>query len=129
MLLSAKTGQRTEKLLKSVLAAKDQFRRWISTSIINDIINDALLYQAPSKVGLKSGNIHYVVQASTCPPTFVLFCNDAKLFTDTYKNFLERKIRESLGFEGTPLKLIFRSKPLRKSEQDKKKIDKLLLKQ
>ena len=120
MLVSAKTGQRTDKLLKAVLDASRQYSRWINTRIINDIIEDAVMYQAPPKHGLKGGKIYYTVQASISPPTFVLFCNDVKCFPSSYEQYLDRKIREALGFQGTPLKLLFREKGQRRLELDMK---------
>ncbi len=120
MLVSAKTGQRTDKLLKAVLDASRQYSKWVSTRIINDVIDEAVMYQAPPKHGLKGGKIYYAVQASSSPPTFVLFCNDAKCFSSNYEQYLERKLREALGFQGTPLKLLFREKGQRRIELDMK---------
>jgi GTP-binding protein len=114
VLVSAKTGQRIDKVLTAAKKAETQFRRWVTTRALTEIINDALNFHSPPRVGSKSGRIHYCVQSSTAPPTFVLFCNDPKLFADSYRQYLERKIRESLGFEGTPIKIIFRQKTLRK---------------
>ena len=67
----------------------------------------------PPTVGSRSGRIYYCIQSSTAPPTFVFFVNDPAIFTDNYKRYLERKIRDSLNFEGTPIKMVFRGKALR----------------
>lgn len=69
----------------------------------------------------RSGRIYYALQVASGPPTFVLFVNDPSLFTDTYKRYLEKKIRESLKFQGTPIRMIFRGKALRKIAYDTKK--------
>jgi hypothetical protein len=67
----------------------------------------------PPTVGSRSGRIYYCIQSSTAPPTFVFFVNDPAIFTDNYKRYLERKIRDSLNFDGTPIKMVFRGKALR----------------
>lgn len=119
VLVSAKTGQRIDKVLVAAKKAVVQYRRWVPTKTLTEIVNDALNFHSPARVGGKSGRIHYVVQSSTAPPTFVLFCNDPKLFGDSYRQYLDRKIRESLGFEGTPIRIILRQKTLRKVNMGK----------
>jgi GTPase len=113
VLCSALTGQRTEKLLEAIDTSAEQFSRRISTNVLNEVVSDATMWMAPPTVGSRSGKIYYVIQVSAAPPTLVFFVNDPKLFTDNYKRFLERKIRDSLNFEGTPIKFIFRGKQLR----------------
>ena len=112
-LISAKTGQRTEKLFEAVDRAAKQFSRRIPTAIINEVVQDATAWMAPPTVGSRAGRIYYCIQTSTAPPTIVVFCNDPALFTDNYQRFLERKIRDALDFEGTPIKMIFRGKTIR----------------
>ena len=101
VLVSAKTGQRTEKLFEAVDRAAKQFSRRISTSIINEVVQDATAWMAPPTVGSRAGRIYYAIQTSTAPPTLVIFCNDPALFTDNYQRYLERKIRDALDFDGT----------------------------
>lgn len=113
LLVSAKTGQRTEKLFECIDTAAEQFNRRISTSVINEVVQDATMWLAPPTVGSRSGRIYYTIQVSTAPPTIVHFVNDPALFTDNYQRFLERKVRDALNFEGTPIKMIFRGKTLR----------------
>jgi len=113
ILISAMTGQRTEKLFEAVNKAAKQFSRRVSTAVLNEIVHDATLWMAPPTVGSRSGRIYYSIQTSTAPPTIVIFCNDPALFTDNYRRFLERKVRDSLDFGGTPLKIIYRGKALR----------------
>jgi GTPase len=112
-LISAKTGQRTEKLFSLVDRAAKQFSRRIPTAVLNEVIQDAVLWMAPPRVGAKTGRVYYCIQISVAPPTIVIFVNNPNLFTESYQRYLERKIRDNLDFEGTPLKLIFRGKSLR----------------
>mmetsp|Transcript_29458 Transcript_29458/g.49342 ORF Transcript_29458/g.49342 Transcript_29458/m.49342 type:complete len:586 (+) Transcript_29458:128-1885(+) len=113
VLISATTGQRTEKLFSSVDRSASQFGRRIPTAVLNEIVNDATLWMAPPTIKSRSGRIYYCIQISTAPPTIVFFCNDPDLFTDNYQRFLERKIRDALNFEGTPIKMIWRGKSIR----------------
>ena len=112
-LVSAQTGQRTEKLLESIDVAVKQFTKRVSTAIINEVVSEATMWMAPPTVGSRAGRIYYCMQVSTAPPTFVFFVNDPALFTENYQKFLERKIRESLDFDGTPIKMLWRGKQLR----------------
>jgi hypothetical protein len=113
VLVSAATGQRVEKLIESVDASAEQFHRRIPTAVLNEIVNDATLWLAPPTIGGRSGRIYYCMQVSTAPPTIVFFVNDPDLFTDGYQRFMERKIRDALSFEGTPIRMVFRGKSLR----------------
>ncbi len=90
-----------------------QFARRIPTSILNEVVQDSIVWLAPPTIGTRSGRLYYSMQVSTSPPTLVHFVNDPDLFTDNYQRFLERKIRESLKFEGVPIKMIFKGKSLR----------------
>mmetsp|Transcript_14156 Transcript_14156/g.14253 ORF Transcript_14156/g.14253 Transcript_14156/m.14253 type:complete len:303 (+) Transcript_14156:246-1154(+) len=113
LLISAKTGQRTEKLFSAIDRAAAQFTRRVPTAVMNEVVQEATLWMAPPTIGSRSGRIYYTIQTSQAPPTLVMFVNDASLFTDNYKRYLERKIRDALGFEGTPIRMIFRGKSLR----------------
>lgn len=84
VLTSATTGQRTEKLFASVDRSATQFTRRISTSILNEIVNDATLWLAPPTIGARSGRIYYCMQVTTAPPTIVFFVNDPDLFTGIF---------------------------------------------
>ena len=108
--ISAKTGLRIDKLFPLIKRVKEQNERRISTGLLNDVINDAIaLVQPPSDKG-KRLKIYYATQASTKPPTFILFVNNAELAHYSYVRYLENKIRETFGFEGTPIKFIIREK-------------------
>jgi GTP-binding protein len=108
---SAQTKQRVAKIMEAAERALLQGRRRISTSLVNQVINEAVALVPPpaSKRG-KRLRIYYSSQVSTSPPTFLLFSNDAKLLTPSYRTYIERKIREAFGFAGTPIVVALRSK-------------------
>ena len=82
----------------------------ISTNVLNQLISDAqLVNPIPMKNG-KMPKIYYMTQASVKPPTFIVFVNDPTMIHFSYMRFLENRIRESFGFEGTPIRLILRGK-------------------
>ncbi|MEM9924616.1 MAG: ribosome biogenesis GTPase Der [Cyanobacteria bacterium P01_D01_bin.50] len=112
--VSALTGQRVIKILDLVNQAIEQHRRRVSTSVINEVLEEALRWHSPpaSRSG-KQGRIYYGTQVSTQPPTIALFVNEAKRFNDNYRRYIERQFREQLGFRGTPIRLLWRSKKVR----------------
>ncbi len=108
--ISAKTGQRTEKVFELIKYVNEQNSMRISTGVLNDILNDAVSrVQPPSDKG-KRLKIYYMTQAGTKPPTFVLFVNDRELAHFSYIRFLENRIRETFGLEGTPVRFIIRER-------------------
>jgi GTP-binding protein len=110
MFISAKTGLRVGKLYDMIKYVADQNSMRISTGMLNDIINEATArVQPPSDKG-KRLKIYYGTQASTRPPTFVIFVNDKKLAHFSYVRYLENCLREAFGFEGTPIRFIIREK-------------------
>lgn len=116
--ISAKTGQRVEKILDLVNNAAEQHRRRVSTSVINEVLEDAASWHTPPTTrGGRQGRIYYGTQVSTHPPTIALFVNDPHLFGDGYRRYVERKFRESLGFTGTPIRLLWRGKKMRDLER------------
>jgi GTP-binding protein len=116
--ISAKTGQRVEKILELVDVAAEQHRRRVPTSVINEVLEDAARWHSPPTTrGGRQGRIYYGTQVSSQPPTIALFVNDAALFNDAYRRYIERQFRESLGFTGTPLRLLWRGKKLRDMER------------
>ncbi|MBX9878658.1 MAG: ribosome biogenesis GTPase Der [Candidatus Obscuribacterales bacterium] len=108
---SAHTKQRLPKIVEAADRALQESTRRISTSLINQVVNEAVAITPPpaSKRGTRL-KVYYSTQVSVLPPTFVLFVNDNKLLTDNYKTYLERRIREAFGFSGTPIRLITRPK-------------------
>jgi GTP-binding protein len=112
---SAKTKQRPSKILSAVKNAREQSIRRISTALLNQIVNEsAVLVPPPASKRGKRLRIYYSTQVSVSPPTFVLFANDNKLLTKSYEIYLERKLREAFGFQGTPIRLIVRAKQEKK---------------
>lgn len=108
---SALTGQRVQKILEACQRAFDQSRHRVATAILNQILGEAQILTPPpaGKRGRRL-RIYYGTQVAVCPPTFALKVNDQKLATDGYMSYLERKIRESFGFKGTPIRLLLRPK-------------------
>ena len=108
--LSAKTGSRIEKLFELIKYVNEQHAMRISTGVLNDVLNEAITkVQPPSDKG-KRLKIMYITQASTKPPTFVLFVNDKELAHFSYIRYIENQIRETFGLEGTPIKFIIRER-------------------
>ena len=87
----------------------------VSTSILNELMADAQLTNPPPTKGGRPLKIYYLTQASVAPPTFVLFVNDPALLHFSYKRYIENRLRETFGFEGTPVRIIARGK---KGEDD-----------
>jgi GTPase len=108
---SALNGQRVEKIFDLIAPAAEQHRRRITTSVINEVLEDAVMWHTPptTRQG-KQGKIYYGTQVSAQPPAIALFVNNPDLFGDGYRRYVERKFRESLGFRGTPIRLFWRGK-------------------
>lgn len=108
--ISAKTGQRVEKLIELIKYVANQNAMRISTGVLNDIISDAVMMNQPPIEKGKRLKIFYATQVSTKPPTFVLFVNDAEAMHFSYERYLENQLRSRFGFEGTPIRFIYRSR-------------------
>lgn len=110
LFISAKTGQRVDKLFESVAAAHENNIRRVPTGALNDMLQDATTrVQPPSDKG-KRLKIYYMTQASVAPPTFVFFVNKKDLFHFSYRRYLENRLRDAFGFAGTPVRFIVREK-------------------
>ena len=108
--ISAKTGERVNRLFELIKYVADQNSMRISTGMLNDLLIDATSrVQPPSDKGRRL-KIYYMTQSSVCPPTFVLYCNRADLFHFSYKRYIENRIRETYGFEGAPIRMIIRER-------------------
>ncbi len=108
--ISAKTGQRLDRLFELIKYVYTQNTMRISTGKLNDILADATArVQPPTDKGRRL-KIYYMTQASTCPPTFVCFCNRADLFHFSYQRYLENQIRSTFGLEGTPVRFVIRER-------------------
>ena len=114
--ISAKTGQRVDKLFGMINHVAEQNAMRISTSMLNQVINEAIaIVQPPTDKG-KRLKILYGTQASTKPPTFVIFVNNKELFHFSYERYLVNQIRKEFGLEGTPVRVIVREKLEKNSE-------------
>ena len=108
--ISAKTGQRTEKVLSLCKNALENSRKRISTGALNDLVLDCVRANEPPSVNGKRLKISYVTQADTVPPTFILFVNEERLLHFSYRRYLENCIRKAYDFSGTPIKIVTREK-------------------
>ena len=108
--ISAKTGQRAEKVLAAAQKSFENANRRISTGTLNDLVLDAVRTNEPASVNGKRLRIYYCSQPSVCPPTFVMFVNDEALMHFSYRRYLENVLRRSFDFTGTPIKIVTRSR-------------------
>ena len=108
--ISAKTKQRLVSIYKKSKEVYEQCQKRVSTSILNKVIIEALAMNPPSTKKGKKLRVLYTTQVKTAPPTFVLFVNNEDLIQDSYKRYLENKMREAFGFNGTPIRLSFRER-------------------
>lgn len=113
--ISAKTGQRVEKLFDMINYVRQQHSTRVSTGVLNDVLADATLKVQPPTDKGKRLKLYYMTQPASNPPTFVCFCNDADLFHFSYQRYIENRIREAFGLDATPIKLLIREK----KEKDK----------
>ena len=108
--ISAKTGQRLDVLFETIKMAANSNSMRISTGTLNDLLSQAVTrVQPPSDKGRRL-KIYYMTQASTKPPTFVCFVNSAQLFHFSYQRYIENRIRETFGLEGTPVHFVIRER-------------------
>ena len=110
LFISAKTGHGVEKVIPAAKRVYEERLKRPPTSSLNAVIREAVVTHLPPKRGDRKLKILKAVQTEVNPPTFVFSVNDAKLAHFSYRRYLENKLRESFGFQGTPLRLIFRSK-------------------
>ena len=124
--VSAMTGQRVNKILDLVDTAAESHRRRVTTSVINEVLEEAVSWHSPptTRQG-KQGRIYYGTQVSAQPPTIALFVNDPKRFNDNYRRYIDRQFREQLGFTGTPVRLVWRGKKMREMERGANKATKV----
>jgi len=108
--ISAKTGQRVERVLESAVEIAAERRRRVPTGALNSLLREATFRQQPPSVRGRRPRFFYATQASIEPPTFVLFASDAGNVHFSYKRYLENRIREAFGFAGTPIRLVLRER-------------------
>lgn len=105
--ISAKTGQRVNKLLELINLVNNNYNLRISTGVLNDIINEAVLMNQPPSDKGKRLRIYYGTQVAVRPPKFVIFINDKDLMHFSYERYLENQIRQHFGFDGSPIRFEF----------------------
>lgn len=110
LFLSAKTGQRVNRVLDLADSVYEQSCRRIPTGTLNDIVGEAVMVNEPPSDKGRRLKIYYATQAAIQPPTFIVFVNDETLVHFSYQRYLENYLRKSFGLEGTPLRLFFRSR-------------------
>ncbi|HIU97563.1 MAG TPA: ribosome biogenesis GTPase Der [Candidatus Ornithoclostridium faecigallinarum] len=108
--VSAMTGQRVEKLLAEARNVYEQASRRVTTSVLNDVVRDAILAVEPPSDNGRRLKVLYATQSDICPPTFVFFVNDEKLVHFSYRRYLENSLRKAFEFRGTPIRLVFRNR-------------------
>lgn len=107
--VSAETGQRLNTIMPTILQAYENAGKKVSMGVLNEVVGDAVGSNPPPSVARRRLKIVYCTQASSYPPKFIFFCNDANLITPSYEKYLENKLRQAFDFEGTPIKLLFRN--------------------
>ncbi|KAA8528092.1 hypothetical protein F0562_035039 [Nyssa sinensis] len=114
---TAVAGYSVEKIIVAASMVEKERARRLGTSILNQVVQEAIAFKSPPKTrGGKRGRVYYCTQPAIRPPTFVFFVNDAKLFPETYRRYMEKQLRSNAGFPGTPIRLLWRSR--RKMEKD-----------
>ncbi|MDE6606201.1 MAG: ribosome biogenesis GTPase Der [Lachnospiraceae bacterium] len=108
--ISAKTGQRLEKLFEIIDIVSENHSMRVATGVLNEIMSEAVALQQPPSDKGKRLRLYYITQVSVKPPTFVIFVNDKELMHFSYTRYIENRIRDAFGFKGTPLKFIIRER-------------------
>ena len=108
--ISAVTKQRLGQIFEESVKVYEQCTKRISTGLLNKVINEAYALNPPTSFKGKRLKIYYITQAKTQPPTFILFVNNEELLKDSYKRYLENKLREAFGFFGTPSRISVRQR-------------------
>ena len=108
--ISAVTKQRLGQIFEESVKVYEQCTKRISTGLLNKVINEAYALNPPTSFKGKRLKIYYITQAKTQPPTFILFVNNEELLKDSYKRYLENKLREAFGFFGTPIRISVRQR-------------------
>ena len=108
--ISAKFGQGVDKVMPQVCQVYQERLKRLSTAAVNNVVQQAVAAHNLPRIGSKQLKILYATQAEVNPPTFVFFVNDAKLIHFSYQRYLENKLRQSFGFAGTPVRLVFKTR-------------------
>ncbi|MCY6484017.1 ribosome biogenesis GTPase Der [Clostridium aestuarii] len=110
LFISAKTGQRVNKVLKMARSCYDNYTKRIKTGVLNEVISKAVMMKEPPIVGTSRLKIYYVTQVAIKAPTFVFFVNNPALLHFSYERYLKNQLRQNFDFDGTGIKLLFRER-------------------
>ncbi len=110
LFISAKSGQRVQKVLELVDEVHAQSIRRIPTGMLNDVLNEAVSMSEPPAQNGRRLKLFYATQVSIQPPTFVVFVNESTLVHFSYERYLENYFRKTFGFSGTPIRILFRNR-------------------
>jgi GTP-binding protein len=110
LFVSAKTGQRINKLMEAVQLVEEESNKRITTSELNKFMETVIEHRPPTHPSGKHARIYYITQASVNPPTFIFFCNTPSLITENYRKYIHNQLREMFSFTGASLRLIFNGK-------------------
>ena len=108
--ISAKTGQRVERLFELIDYVNEQASFRVQTGVLNDVLNDAVAMVQPTSEKGKRLKVYYMTQTGVKPPSFVLFVNNAELMHYSYERYLKNTLRSNFGFEGTPIRFTIKEK-------------------
>jgi GTP-binding protein len=108
--ISAKLGQGVDRVVPQARQVYQARLKRLPTTVVNDVVQEAVAAHNPPRKGSKQLKIFYATQAEVNPPTFVFFVNEASLISASYQHYLENKLRQALGFDGTPLRLVFKTR-------------------
>ncbi|KAK9079072.1 hypothetical protein SSX86_000742 [Deinandra increscens subsp. villosa] len=119
---TALAGNSVDRIIVAASEVGKERSRRLSTATLNQVVHEALAFKSPPRTrGGKRGRLYYCTQAAIRPPTFVFFVNDAKLFPETYRRYMEKQLRSDAGFLGTPIRLLWRSRKKSEREPGKQK--------
>jgi GTP-binding protein len=107
---SAMLGQATERVVPEAFKVYQERLKRLPTTVVNEVVQAAVAAHNPPRQGARQLKVLYATQAEVNPPTFVFFVNEAKLMSAAYQRYLEKKLRQALGFDGTPLRLVFKNR-------------------
>ena len=108
--ISAKTGQRINRVMERIAKIEDESEKRISTSELNQFMEKVIERRPPTHPSGKHAKIYYITQATVKPPTFIFFCNKPSLITENYRRYLHNQLREMFAFEGVSIRLIFKGR-------------------
>lgn len=110
-LVSVLEKKRISTIIGLVDSALEQHRRRVSTAVLNEVLREAVeWHKPPATKSAKQGRIYYCTQVASRPPTIAMFVNDPRLFHENYRRYMEGQFRKALGFQGTPIRLVWRGK-------------------